>query len=210
MRGNTVGSCLAGSCRVSLMARCLAIRTSSMASSPAASRGHAIDAQAALGAGSHPGDRVREAPPRPLASRRNPAGRPILASAPRRPMWSTMGQALKQAPQVLHKAASSGPASARKSSVVLARAACSGSLSVSCASALVGQPFSSCHADWRIPRGPTLSGQASRPARRWRLPGTTDHAAQGHDHVVMARSPVGPHSSVCGLRGLYLPSRSGR
>ncbi len=40
-------------------------------------------------------------------------------------MWSTMGQAAKQAPQAVHSAASRGPASARKASVVSARWVCS-------------------------------------------------------------------------------------
>ena len=60
----------------------------------------------------------------PLASRRKPSVT-ACASAPRRPMWSTMGQAAKQAPQAVHRAASSGPAWARKASVVSARAGCS-------------------------------------------------------------------------------------
>ena len=78
MRGKYEGSCLAGSCRVSLIARCLAIRTSSMASSPTAFCGHAsthwpllvqapTQATVSFGAAS------------PLASRRNPLeGFPVI------------------------------------------------------------------------------------------------------------------------------------
>ena len=99
----------------------MAILTSSMASSPASFSGQAAThrpllvqapTQAIVSAGAVS----------PTASRRKPSVAD-LPSAARRPMWSTMGHAAKQAPQAVHRAASSGPASARKASVVSARAA---------------------------------------------------------------------------------------
>src|SRR5262249_16922408 len=83
-RGNKVGSCLAGICCVSLSARCLAMRTNSIASSPASCCGHAATHNPVL-AQALPQAIVSEGAISPLASRRNPSVT-NLASAAGKPM----------------------------------------------------------------------------------------------------------------------------